>query len=229
MHDSADGCVLKTNRTMWIHCILHPENIKQKHFRGEIVIPKPPSNLIMQGERYCVVFLLFPIRSNALCEICDNRIVSERFDLAQTTDRIVVYDEFARVRSTTPGLVVVVCGFVLANSTVISALVAAAEPERCEPRTGPNNGHALFMASKNRRTSAVEVYQCDVRYTLTGRAKHTCAGGRWTGDVPSCTRIDGGAGEKVYGAKNNAFPVPRVLPRFLFYNFFFFYKRLWEA
>ncbi|KAF0765799.1 sushi, von Willebrand factor type A, EGF and pentraxin domain-containing protein 1-like [Aphis craccivora] len=60
-------------------------------------------------------------------------------------------------------------------------------PSDCEPRPGPDSGQVVFTASKNWRR-AVEVYQCDDGYILTGQTKHTCIEGEWSGHVPSCTR-----------------------------------------
>lgn len=72
----------------------------------------------------------------------------------------------------------------------VVALVLSGPPLDCESRSGPENGQTVFTASKNWRR-AVEVYQCDTGYVLTGRTKHTCTGGEWSGPVPSCDRISG--------------------------------------
>lgn len=76
--------------------------------------------------------------------------------------------------------------FFLKLNVVVITFVSS-ESLDCEPRPRPDNGQAIFTASKNWRR-AVEVYQCDAGYVLTGQTKHTCIEGEWSGHVPSCTR-----------------------------------------
>lgn len=70
---------------------------------------------------------------------------------------------------------------------VVAITFVFSGPSDCEPRPGPDSGQVVFTASKNWRR-AVEVYQCDDGYVLTGQTKHTCIEGEWSGHVPSCTR-----------------------------------------
>lgn len=76
--------------------------------------------------------------------------------------------------------------FFLKLNVVVITFVSS-ESLDCEPRPRPDSGQAIFTASKNWRR-AVEVYQCDAGYVLTGQTKHTCIEGEWSGHVPSCTR-----------------------------------------
>lgn len=68
---------------------------------------------------------------------------------------------------------------------LLAIIIVSSDLLDCEPRTKPNNGQAVFMASKNWKR-AVEVYQCDSGYILTGQTKHTCTSGEWSGNVPLC-------------------------------------------
>lgn len=81
---------------------------------------------------------------------------------------------------------------------VLAVVLASPGPQsaNCEPRPRPDNGQAIFTSSKN-WMRAVEVYQCDSGYVMTGQTKHTCVGGEWSGDVPSCARHTGELADRI--------------------------------
>ncbi|VVC43610.1 Immunoglobulin-like fold,Sushi/SCR/CCP domain,HYR domain [Cinara cedri] len=87
----------------------------------------------------------------------------------------------------------VVVEFIILANTVVGFVSSRQPPPPqadCGPRSRPDNGQAVFTASRN-WSRAVEVYQCDAGYTLEGETKHTCVQGQWSGEVPSCRRNTG--------------------------------------
>lgn len=103
----------------------------------------------------------------------------------------------------------IVIEFIILANTVITFV--SSESLDCEPRPRPGSGQAIFTASKNWRR-AVEVYQCDAGYVLTGQTKHTCIEGEWSGHVPSCTRpTSSGHNNNIFSSAQGWFPFRRIL------------------
>ncbi|XP_025408266.1 sushi, von Willebrand factor type A, EGF and pentraxin domain-containing protein 1-like [Sipha flava] len=117
--------------------------------------------------------------------ICD--IYSCRHSLFGFGFSFTCYD-LAQWFSTSMEFTGVVVEFIILTNTVITFVIS--ESLDCTPRSQPDNGQVIFTSSKNWRR-AVEVYQCDAGYVLTGQTKHTCIEGEWSGYVPSCTLYTG--------------------------------------